>query len=99
MKNGLRNISAVSIVATPRDFHNEHTVQDAIFRSARAHDVLIRINDGEVQVAAEPWVFDVLDASKAWDGRLQHALVGALLGYSADKVQGFLDRMVRHEAA
>jgi len=86
-------------IAGEVELGTEHTVQDAIFRSARAHDVLIRIEDGEVQVAAEPWVFDVLDASKAWDGRLQHALVGALLGYSADKVQGFLDRMVRHEAA
>lgn len=73
----------------------EHTVQEAMFRSARAHGVLIRIDDGEVQVAAEPWVFDVLDASKKWDGRLQHALVGALLGYSAEKIQSFIDRMER----
>jgi hypothetical protein len=82
-------------IAGEIELGTEHTVQEAMFRSARAHGVLIRVDDGEVQVAAEPWVFELLDASKKMHGKMQHALVGALLGYNAMRIQGFLDTMVR----
>ena len=64
---------------------------EAINSSERAHGVLIREVDGEIQVAANEWVFDLLDAAKNWPPRLQHALTGALLGYRADKIQEFIN--------
>lgn len=62
----------------------------AIDSSERAHGVLIREVNGEIQVAANEWVFDLLDAARDWPRPLQDALTGALLGYRADKIQQFV---------
>ena len=85
-------------LALPGEIDADHGPQaaEAFERSQRAHGVWIREVNGEVQVAANEWVFDLMDAAKNWAPHLQDALTGALLGYRSDKIQEFISREMAH---
>lgn len=80
----------VRYLALPGYLDNPEEHKESIANSASFHGVSIRVLDGEVQVASDPWVFDLMDKCNDLPDGLRDALIGALLGYSSHKIAAFI---------